>query len=85
MEFTVIAVNVVGWLGMVLLIGAYVLVTAGRLPGTSSLFQLMNLSGGLFLMVNSAYYTAWPSVGLNLVWIVVGCAGLIRARRRIRA
>lgn len=80
-----IAVNVVGWLGMALLIGAYGLVTAGRLAGASALFQLMNLFGGVFLMVNSAYYSAWPSVGLNVVWTVVGLVGLFRARGRSRA
>ena len=33
MDASVIALNVVGWLGMGLLIGAYVLVTAGRVLG----------------------------------------------------
>jgi hypothetical protein len=44
------------------------------------IFQLMNLFGGLFLMLNSAYYGAWPSVGLNVVWVIVGTVGLVRAR-----
>lgn len=78
----VVAVNVVGWAGMGLLLGAYAMVTAGRLLGTSLLFQLMNLFGGFFLMLNSAWYGAWPSVGLNLVWVVVGTVGLVRARSR---
>lgn len=75
-----IAINVVGWLGMLLLIGAYGLVTAGRVAGTGLPFQLMNLFGGFFLMLNSAYYGAWPSAGLNIVWVVVGVVGLVRAR-----
>jgi hypothetical protein len=77
---TVIVVNVVGWLGMALLISAYALVTAGRLHGPGLGFQLMNLFGGAFLMVNSAYYGAWPSAALNLVWVVIGLVGLTRAR-----
>src|SRR3954447_12292427 len=52
---------------MALLITAYALVTAGRLHGPGLAFQLMNLFGGGFLMVNSAYYGAWPSAALNLV------------------
>lgn len=79
MDLTVIVVNVVGWLGMALLIGAYALVTAGRLHGTSLMFQLMNLFGGAFLMVNSAYYGAWPSAALNVVWVGIGTVGLLRA------
>jgi hypothetical protein len=79
---TEIVVNVVGWLGMGLLIGAYALVTAGRLQGTSLVFQLMNLLGGGLLMVNSAWYGAWPSAVLNMVWVVIGTVGLLLGSRR---
>ncbi len=82
METTVVVVNVLGWAGMALLISAYALVTAGWLTGTALRFQLMNLFGGAGLMVNSAYYDAWPSAALNLVWVAIGIFGLIRARGR---
>lgn len=80
-----IVVNVIGWIGMALLIGAYALVTTGRLTGPSLTFQLMNLVGGAALMVNSAYYGAWPSAALNVVWVVIGVVGLVRARGRASA
>jgi hypothetical protein len=83
-DATVILVNVVGWIGMALLISAYCLVTVGRLHGPGLTFQLMNLVGGGALMVNSAYYGAWPSAALNLVWVVIGTVGLARARMRAR-
>jgi len=78
----VIVINVVGWIGMALLISAYGLVTTGRLKGPDLAFQLMNLVGGVALMVNSAYYGAWPSAALNLVWMVIGVVGLTRARQQ---
>jgi len=81
-DATVIIVNVVGWIGMACLIGAYVLVTLGRISGPGLTFQAMNLVGGGFLMVNSAYYGAWPSAALNMVWVVIGVVGLLRARLR---
>ena len=81
MDLTVVIVNVVGWLGMAL-ISAYALVTAGRIRGTGLPFQVMNLVGGAFLMVNSAWYGAWPSAALNLVWVVIGVVGLARAALR---
>ncbi len=77
-----IVINIVGWIGMALLISAYGLVTAGRIKGPDLTFQLMNLVGGVSLMANSAYYGAWPSAALNLVWMVIGVVGLARARRR---
>ena len=79
MDTTVLIINVLGWAGMALLIGAYGLVTASRIHATGLVFQLMNLFGGGFLMVNSAYYGAWPSAVLNLVWVVIGTVGLARA------
>lgn len=81
---TELLIDVAGWMGMALLIGAYALVTAGRLAGPSLTFQLMNLFGGALLMVNSAYYGAWPSAALNLVWVVIGSVGLVRARLKAR-
>jgi hypothetical protein len=81
-DLTVIVVNVVGWMGMALLIGAYALVTTGRILGPSLTFQVMNLLGGAALMINSAYYGAWPSAVLNVVWVVIGVVGLNRARLR---
>ena len=77
-----LTIDVAGWIGMALLISAYGLVTTGRILGPSLTFQLMNLVGGALLMVNSAWYGAWPSAALNLVWVVIGCVGLVRARLR---
>jgi hypothetical protein len=81
-DLTVVIINVVGWLGMALLITAYALVTASRIHATGLAFQLMNLFGGGFLMVNSAWYGAWPSAALNLVWVCIGTVGLVRAAVR---
>ncbi len=77
-----LTIDVAGWIGMALLIGAYALVTTGRILGPSLAFQLMNLVGGALLMVNSGWYGAWPSAALNLVWVVIGSVGLVRARLR---
>jgi hypothetical protein len=81
-DLTVVLINVIGWIGMALLISAYALVTASRIHATGRAFQLMNLFGGGFLMVNSAWYGAWPSAALNLVWVCIGTVGLVRARIR---
>ena len=73
-----LAVAAVGWAGAALLLGAYALVSAGRLRGGGLAFQLMNLGGATGLAVNSAVNGAWPSVALNLVWIAVGALTLLR-------
>jgi hypothetical protein len=83
-DSTVVLVNVLGWLGAASLLGAYGLVTAGRIVGTGTVFQILNLAGGGLLMVNSAYYGAWPSVFLNFVWVIIGIVGLVRSTQRRR-
>jgi hypothetical protein len=72
-----IGINVIGWIGTGLLLGAYALLTTRRLTAGRR-FQLMNLVGGVLLLANTAYYGAWPSAGLNLAWVVIGSVGLLR-------
>ena len=75
-------VDVVGWLGAVLLLLAYGLTSAGRLPPEGWRFQTLNLSGAVALTINSGYHGAWPSAALNIVWIAIGAAALVRGKRR---
>jgi hypothetical protein len=74
-------IDVMGWVGAILLLLAYALVSSRKLAGDSVRFQLLNLSGGVLLATNSAYHGALPSVAVNAVWIVIGLTALLRARR----
>lgn len=74
-------VDVIGWLGAVALLSAYALVSAKKLEGNSFRYQALNLLGGGLLIVNSFYYGAFPSVGVNVVWIVIAIVTLAAGRR----
>ncbi len=74
---TEILVDGMGWLGAALLLIPYYLVSAGKIGGKSKSFQLGNLSGSIFLMINSLYYGALPSVFVNIVWITIGITTLL--------
>lgn len=84
-----VLVDALGWVGMVLLLAAYGLLTAGRLRASGVRYQLANLVGGSLLMINTAYHGAWPSAALNLVWFGIGAIGihqgLLAHRRRAAA
>lgn len=73
-------VAAVGWAGAALLLAAYALASAGRLPAAGPAFQSLNLSGAAALTVNGAYHHAWPSAVLNIVWIVIGLTALTLRR-----
>ena len=66
------AVNVLGWVGVVLLLAAYWLVSTQKTTGDSRTYQGMNLVGAMLVLVNSSYYGAYPSVGVNAAWIAIG-------------
>jgi hypothetical protein len=72
-------VDAMGWLGMILLLVAYGLLTTGRWRVTGAPYQLANVAGGVLLAVNTAYHHAWPSAALNLVWFVIGAVGIRKA------
>ncbi len=48
-------IDVIGWAGAAALLTAYGLVSAKRLEGDAMMFQLLNLIGAIFLIVNTAY------------------------------
>jgi hypothetical protein len=71
-------IDITGWLGVALLLAAYVLVSTRKLEGDSVIYQVMNILGGLLLVTNSFYYHALPSVGVNVAWIGIAIFALTR-------
>jgi hypothetical protein len=80
-----IAVEIVGWVGAVLVLGAYVLVSMGKLSGNSPAFQWMNALGAAFFVLNTWWHGAIPSMVLNIIWSGIGFFALWRLWRRRRA
>lgn len=73
-----ILIEVVGWLGALLVLGAYILVSAGRLSGSSAVFQWMNALGASFFVFNTWWHGAIPSMVLNIIWAAIGFVALCR-------
>jgi hypothetical protein len=67
-----IFVNFLGWTGVVLLLTAYALVSTKRCPGDSVIYQSLNITGAFLLIINSFYFGAFPSVGVNIAWVGIG-------------
>ncbi len=73
-------IQIIGWLGAILLLAAYLLVATRRLAGHHPTFHVLNLLGGAGLAANSAANGAFPSVTLNAIWMLVGVIALARRR-----
>jgi len=75
-----VLIDIVGWIGVAALLIAYALVSTRRRAGDSTVYQLLNLLGSALLIVNSLYYGAYPSVGVNVAWIGIAIYALTRKR-----
>lgn len=78
MSLVEILVEISGWIGAVLILSAYLLVSMGRLTGQSPLFQWMNMVGAAGFIINSGYHGAIPSAALNVIWMLIGLVTLWR-------
>ncbi|WP_063843063.1 CBU_0592 family membrane protein [Sphaerimonospora mesophila] len=79
-------ITIIGMIGAVVLLCGYMMVSARKLSGDGLPYQLLNFGGGIALMINSAYHSAWPSAILNMVWSGVGVItiGRVMAGRAAR-
>jgi hypothetical protein len=75
-------VNLLGWTGVVLLLIAYALVSTKRCSGDSVIYQSLNITGALLLIINSFYFGAFPSVGINIAWVGIGLFTLISTLKK---
>lgn len=65
-------INLLGWVGTVLYLIAYALISMKKVEGDSLLYQSMNILAGVLLIVNTLYLQAYPSAGLNVAWVGIG-------------
>ncbi len=74
-------VDIIGWIGAGGVLGAYALVSTGRVASASYTYQLMNLVGAIGLAINTLYYLAYPSAALNVVWALIAVYAVARLWR----
>ncbi|GBC68428.1 hypothetical protein HRbin01_00110 [archaeon HR01] len=69
----------VGWVGAILILVAYYLISSRKLHGRSKAYHVMNLAGGVSVALNAYVNAAYPSTGLNTVWSAIAVYGLIKS------
>jgi hypothetical protein len=75
-------VEAFGWVAAVLTLLAYGLLAAGRLTGRSIIYHVMNLLGGIGILLNSGWNGAYPSAAINVIWIGIALAALVKLAPR---
>ena len=79
-----LAIEVVGWAGAILILLAYLLLSAGRLTGQSLTYQGMNVVGAAGFVINGWWHGALPSAVLNVLWLMIGLFAAFRIFKRRR-
>jgi hypothetical protein len=75
------AIEVIGWTGAALILGAYLLLSTGKLRSDSVTYHLLNILGAAGFVINSGWNGALPSAVMNVVWIGIGVYALSQRRK----
>ena len=73
-----IFIEVIGWIGAVLIVGAYFLNINGKLSSRSVIYIISNLVGGIFFTINTLVHHAYPSMLVNIIWVLIAIAALMK-------
>ncbi len=73
--------TIAGWIGMILILVAYYLVSIKKVTGESRLYQSLNFFGALGIVYNTFVQQAWPAMALNIVWAIIAIKTLLIVRK----
>ena len=82
MEITTLTVDIVGWIGSILLVAAYLLNSKNKINAQSFIYQFLNVMGSVLLIINTIYYGAYPSSAVNVIWVFIGGYYLVSIRKK---
>jgi hypothetical protein len=71
-------IEILGWIGSLLVVGAYFMNFQGKLSVTSPVYVYANLIGALLLIVLTWHHRAFPSMAVNIVWVAVAIYAMFR-------
>jgi hypothetical protein len=75
-------IDILGWIGSVLLITAYALNSYQKIKPDSYTFLLLNIVAGIFMIIYSWYYMAFANTLINVVWVIIAVPALINVFRK---
>lgn len=71
-------INIIGGIGLIMLLSAFGLVQFRKLTDDSPIYNILNITGALLVMIYVLSFKAWLSVLLNIIWAVIGLWDLFK-------
>ncbi|MBR9701156.1 hypothetical protein GOV11_04795 [Candidatus Woesearchaeota archaeon] len=70
--------EILGWYGMIVIVGAYFLVSFGLLLVDSILYQVLNATGAAGIFYISFKKRAYQPGALNAIWFMIALVAIVR-------
>lgn len=67
-----------GWIGAILVLVAYYMVSTGKAKADSKPFQAINISGAIFLVAYTYNCQAYASMIVNIIWVGIGMTSILK-------
>lgn len=73
-----ILIEVLGWLGSVMVLAAYGLNSYQKIKSDSWKFLTLNIVGGIFLIIYTIVKEAYANTFINIAWVVIAIPAFIK-------
>ena len=73
--------DLIGWVGMVLVLLAYALLSTNKINNGMT-YQLLNLFAGICMAIGLYPKNAWFSFTLQIIWAIIAAIAIIKIIKR---
>lgn len=85
MTTTASVILVLGLIAPALFLYAYAMISLGRWPSNATKFHVLNLLGGVFILLSLTQQWNLPIFVLEICWCSISVYGILRARKNTKA
>ena len=70
--------EILGWYGCIAILGAYGFVSFSLIAAEGLVYQFLNITGSVGLLIIAYRKKVYQSVLLNIIWAIIGIVAVIR-------
>jgi len=74
-------IELIGWIGTILIVGAYFLNINGKVKSTAMPYIIANLIGGVLFTIYTFAHRTYPNMVVNVVWVFIAIAALMKKEK----
>lgn len=74
-------IEIIGWIGTILIVGAYFFNINGKVKSTSVPYIISNLIGGLLFSIYTYAHRTYPNMVVNVIWVFIAIAALMKKNK----